>query len=154
MKPTLLTTALFYLAGQVFAQKHELGLTIGRLIENDHGLVRSQAGTALQANYGYRFWGNSSVAVFGEFHLLASPLRDVSGALSATRDYSSLYLTPGVRVKLNSHGRIQPYGVVGGGYALYEQSTHNIGGQPNPAPRHIQRGALMYGAGVDVPIAR
>jgi len=142
------------MAGQIFAQKHEVGLTIGRLLENDRTLVRSQGGTALQANYGYRFWNNSSVAISGEFHMLASPLREVAGALSATRDYSSLYLTPGVRVKLNPKGRIQPYGAVGGGYALYEQSTRTIGGQPNPAPRHIHRGALMFGAGVDVPVMR
>ena len=149
-----LTLLLLGLAAQAFAQKHELGFTIGRLIENDRGLVRSQSGTALQFNYGYRFWTNSSVALSGEVHMLASPLRDVSGGSGATRDYASLYLTPGIRVKLNPEGRIQPYGAVGGGYALYEHSTQTIGGAQNQAPRHIHRGALMYGAGLDVPIAR
>jgi len=145
---------LFCLAVQAFAQKHELGFTIGRLGESDRGVVRSLSGTALQFNYGYRFWSTSSVAFSGEFHLLASPLRQIEGPLGATRDYATLYLTPGIRVKLNPEGRIQPYAVIGGGYALYEQSTSVIGGGPNSAPRHIQRGAFMYGAGLDVPIVR
>jgi opacity protein-like surface antigen len=105
-------------------------------------------------NYGYRFWGNSAVGLSGEFHFLANPLRDVTGGANLTKDFASLYLTPGIRVKLNPNGRIQPFGVVGGGYALYEQSTKTVGGQTNPAPRHTHRGAFTYGGGLDVKLVR
>ena len=97
---------------------------------------------------------NDAVAVSGEFHFLANPLREVSGGSTLTRDFASLYLTPGVRVKLNPVGIIQPVGVIGGGWALYEQSRETIGGAPNPAPRHLNRGAFTYGGGVDIRILR
>ena len=138
------------LALQAFAQKHELGFTLGRL----RGTDRGGGDTALQANYGYRLWSNAALALSGEIQMLASPLREVTGPANSTRDYSSLYVTPGIRVKLNPDGRVQPYGAIGGGYALYEQSTTTLAGAPNSAPRHIGRGALMYGAGADVPVLR
>ena len=139
------------------AQRQELGLTLGRILPTNRGAVESQAGTALQANYGYRVWGNSRVAVFGEVHFLASPLRDVKPdfrATGATKDYASLYLTPGVRVKFNPAGRVQPYVAVGGGYSLYEQSRLAANGSPNTAPRHVHGGVLQYGGGADIPLRR
>ena len=154
MKHTLLLTLLCGLAAQAFGQKHELGFTLGRVLENDRGTIRAQTGTGLQVNYGYRFWGNSALAVSGEIHMLASPQRLVSGATTATRDFASLYLTPGIRLKTNPVGRVQPYGIVGGGYALYEHSTTTLAGATNPAPRHISRAALMYGGGFDVTVLR
>jgi hypothetical protein len=63
---------------------------------------------------------------------IASPLRDVSGAVgTATHDFSSLYVTPGFRVKFRPSSRISPYAAVGGGSADYEQSVKQIDGQPN-----------------------
>jgi opacity protein-like surface antigen len=149
------TLALILLGVPVFAQKQELGFTIGHLRGSDRGLVlRSQGGTALQANYGYRVWENDSIAISAEVHFLASPLRKVTGLIDSTRDYASLYVTPAVRVKLHPRAHFQPYGAIGGGYALYEQSTTTLGGGPNPVARHIARGALMYGGGIDFPVRK
>jgi opacity protein-like surface antigen len=152
----ILTWTLLALSVPAWAQRHELALTLGATT-NDIGTalnVRTTSGHALQVNYGYRFWGSKSVAVSGEFHFLANPLRELTGPPNLTRDFASLYLTPGVRVKLNPSGRFQPFGSIGGGYALYEQSTTTIGGAPNPAPRHTNRGAFMFGGGLDVMILR
>jgi opacity protein-like surface antigen len=150
----LLIWILISIAVPTFAQKQELALTLGGTA-NDLATalnVSVSSGRALQANYAYRFWANGTLAISGEFHFLANPLRNVSGASFLTKDFASLYLTPGVRVKFNPAGRIQPFGVIGGGYALYEQSTETIGGAPNPAPRHINRGAFTFGGGVDIKI--
>src|SRR5262245_28588839 len=125
-----ITWALLALSAPVWAQKQELAFTLGGTA-NDLGTalnVRTTSGRALQVNYGYRFWGNDAVAVSGEFHFLANPLREITGGSNLTRDFASLYLTPGVRVKLNPKGRLQPFGMIGGGYALYEQSQKTIGG--------------------------
>jgi hypothetical protein len=54
---------------------------------------------------------------------------------SATQDFASLYVTPGVRLKAFPKSRISPYLAIGSGYADYEQSTAGINGQPNPASR-------------------
>lgn len=55
--------------------KHEVGLTLGRLLGQDRasGTTRFElgSGTALQANYGYRFLVSSKVALYGEVHMLA-----------------------------------------------------------------------------------
>lgn len=137
------------------AQRQELGLTLGRLAGADRNAISLGSGTALQANYGYGLWRNDKAALFGEVHFLANPQRVVtSTAARATRDVASLYVTPGVRLKLFPTARVQPFAAVGGGYALYEHSTLDIGGRPNAAPRTAAGAALVYGGGVDVPVWR
>lgn len=150
----ILTWTLLVLSAPAWAQRHELAFTLGSTTNdlNTSLNVRTTSGRALQVNYGYRFWGNDAVAVSGEIHFLANPLREITGGSSLTKDFASLYVTPGIRVKLNPNGLIQPFGVVGGGYALYEHSRETIGGNPNPAPRHVQRGAFTYGGGVDIRV--
>jgi hypothetical protein len=150
-----LTWLLLAACSIAFGQRHELGFTLGRILSNDRGVVESKAGTALQVNYGRRVWANNVVALYGEVHFLASPLRDVKAdlrATSATKDFASLYITPGLRLKFHPQGRIQPFVAVGGGYSLYEQSRLAANGSPNTAPRHSSGGALQYGGGVDVPL--
>jgi hypothetical protein len=150
---------LFALALPALAQRHELGLTLGGVFPQDRGVVpdtvRLGGGTALQANYGYRFWTNERVAVLGEVHFLANGQRQIgSGNATATRDVATAYVTPGVRVKFAPNAPVAPYFAVGGGYALYEQSHFQLNGADNPAPRFIHRGAFQFGGGVDVKFWR
>lgn len=84
-------------------------------------------------------------------HFLANPLREVDSTNQrVTKDFATLFVTPGVRLKLVPAKRTSPWFSIGGGYALYEHSTESLSGQLNPAPRHLHRGALQLGAGVDV----
>lgn len=156
MKHTLFALGLIAFAAPGWAQKHELAFTLGSTANDLKTAINASttSGRALQVNYGYRFWGNDAVALSGEVHFLANPQRQVSGASFLTRDFASLYVIPGLRLKLNPKGRIQPYGVIGGGYALYEQSTSTVGGAPNPAPRHLTRGAFQYGGGLDIGVVK
>ena len=137
------------------AQRQELGLTLGRLFASDDsgaiGRIRLKSGAALQANYAIRIVQLDALALLGEVHLLASPLRELDTNLAnLTRDFATLYVTPGLRVKFAPGSRISPYFAIGGGYALYEQSTMTTGGQPNTAPRHTHRGVIDFGGGIDV----
>ena len=141
-------------AAQEMPARHEVGLTLGSI----QGASRSGNGTnlelgsgvAFQANYGYRFLANDTAALYGEVHFLANPLREVTSANgSLTRDVATIYATPGVRVKFLPAKAVAPFVSIGFGYALYEQSLFQIDGQPNPASRFLNRGALMYGGGVD-----
>ena len=139
------------------AQQHEIGLTLGRLVSQDRGASPTKlnlgSGVALQANYGYKLFGTPMVSLYAEAHLLASPLRDVSSLnLSLTRDVASLYITPGLRLKLLPKAKLSPYVAAGAGYALYEQSTNVLGTGLNPAARFIHRGAVVFGGGVDYPM--
>src|SRR6516225_2095768 len=160
-KPILLiATSLFGMAvGQELPAKHEIGLTLGGLFSNERtaGATHLELGPgiALQANYGYRFLRSRTVALYGEIHLLANPLRDVtSGDSGLTRDVASLFITPGVRVKFFPSRRVAPYAAIGGGWADYEQSTLTLGGATNSAPRTVNHGAFDYGGGFDVKLWR
>jgi len=162
MRSILLTLAA---AGAALAQetgwvpRHEIGLTLGGVLsqtrENGAARLELGSGLALQANYGYRFAGGPRAALFGEVHFLGNPLRDVSSENKTfTRDVATIFLTPGLRLKFNAAGRVSPYGAIGGGWAVFEQSTAQLSGTPNPASRLVNHGAFDYGAGVDVRVWR
>lgn len=145
---------LMVCAGSAIAAEQEVGLTLGTVLSQsrESGALSLDiaSGVALQANYGIRIAGSGGAALYFETHLLASPLRDISsGASFLTRDFASLYLTPGLRVKLLPKAAISPWGAIGAGYAQYEQSTSVIGGGANSAARRVHRGALMFGGGID-----
>jgi opacity protein-like surface antigen len=146
----------FYLllSSSLGAQQHELGFLLGGLLSNARDRVRLTSGTAYQFNYGYRLAGiDKSVALYGDVHFLANPQRIVgSGVATATRDVASLYLTPGLRLKFLPSRRVSPFAGAGAGWAVYEQSTSQLNGQPNPAPRTVNKGVFVYGAGVDVKV--
>ena len=134
--------------------KHEVGLTLGALLSQQRSGGSTNldlgAGTALQANYGYRFVGNRKAALYGEVHLLANPQRQVtSSTQTVTRDVATLFITPGIRVKFLPGGAISPYVVAGGGWSVFEQSTTTLAGAPNRAPRTLNHGVVDYGGGVD-----
>ena len=140
------------------AHKNELAFGLGgipAMSRSDTPSLDAGPSVAFQVNYGRRFLSGHKVALYGELNFLASPLRDVSSSVStATRDFASLYLTPGIRLKFSPASRISPYALVGGGYADYEQSTTRIDGRPNPVSRQLARGVFDFGAGIDVRLWR
>ncbi len=146
------------LAQEDAARKNELAFGLGgipALSRSDVPSLDAGSGVALQVNYGRRFINGHKAAVYGEINFLASPTRGVSSSVAtATHDFASLYVTPGVRIKLFPESRISPYAVAGGGYGEYEQSTTRIDGQPNSVSRELARGVFDFGAGVDVRLWR
>jgi hypothetical protein len=150
----LLPLSFLFVCTPAFAQKHEVGLTLGELFPQDRGTasngVQLSRGIALQANYGHHFIGRRT-ALYDEVHFLANPQRVVSsGNPAATRDVATLSVTPGLRLKFATDAAVSPYVAIGGGFAWYEQSFFRIDGGPNPAPRELHHGALDFGAGADV----
>ena len=108
------------------------------------------SGLALQANYGLRLKEWHNAALYGEVHFLANAQRLLTSSNSGlTRDIASIFLTPGLRLKLRPTRAFAPYVAVGGGWATYEQSATTLQGLPNPAPRHTNHGAFDYGGGAD-----
>ncbi|MDE3196157.1 MAG: hypothetical protein KGN84_07430 [Acidobacteriota bacterium] len=136
------------------APLNELAFGLGGIPSISRGAspsVQLGAGPALQVNYGRRLFSADLVAIYGEINFVANPLRDVATtAGSATRNVASLYVTPGIRVKLLPKSRFSPYFAIGGGYADFEQSRTQINGSPNTAPRQLGRGAFDAGGGIDV----
>ena len=154
----LLLPAAFCLAQENAVPKNELAFGLGGipgLSRSDSPSLNAGSGVVFQVNYGRRFLDSNNVALYGEINFVASPLREVStGIGTATHDFASLYVTPGIRVKFRPTSRISLYAVVGGGYADYEQSLTRIDGRPNQASRELARGVFDFGAGVDVHVWR
>jgi hypothetical protein len=143
--------------GRALGGEQEIGLTLGAISTPSRtvtgGKLDFSAGTALQANYARTLASLHYISLMGEIHFLASPQEQITSNLTAaTKDIAVLYLTPGIRVKLLPKSKLSPWGSVGGGYSLYEQSTTTIAGAPNGAPRHVSGGALQFGGGVDYKI--
>jgi opacity protein-like surface antigen len=154
----LILPAALCLAQENAVPKNELAFGLGGipgLSRSDSPRLDAGSGVAFQVNYGRRFLDSDKVALYGEINFVASPLRDATtGIGTATHDFASLYVTPGIRVKFRPTSRISPYAVVGGGYADYEQSLTRIDGRPNQASRELARGVFDFGAGVDVHVWR
>jgi hypothetical protein len=154
----LLTIVLGSAAG--FGQTRELGLMLGRIAgptrsTPDGSRLDLSSGLALEANFGYRFARTGRLAWLAEVHGLANGLRDIHSPVSAaTRDVATAYITPGLRLKYLAAKHFSPYGALGGGYALYEQSFYRIDGAGNQASRFTHRGAFDYGGGADFPVKR
>ncbi|MBM3465876.1 MAG: hypothetical protein FJX76_27620 [Armatimonadetes bacterium] len=134
-----MATLMIVFAGMAVAQQHEIGLTLGRLLAGDR--TRPQvslnlgAGTALQANYGYRLAGGERAALYGEVHLLANPLRDIRSLTgSVTRDVATLYVTPGIRVKFAPRAKVSPYVLAGGCSSLDPTRSASIVSLPQCVP--------------------
>ena len=161
MKTTFLSLAVAVLANLGWAQsapKNELAFELGGLLSRTRSTtpsIEAGSGVGFQVNYGRRVFGLGKVALYGEIQFLASPLREVSSVIpTATRNFASLYITPGVRVKFWPAARVSPYFAIGGGYADYEQSTSQIDGKSSSVPRELARGVFDFGGGVDVQVWR
>ena len=154
----LLMPAALCLPQENAAPKNELAFGLGwipALSRSDSPRLDAGSGVAFQVNYGRRIANRNAVALYAEVNFIASPLRDVSSTIkTASRDFASLYVTPGIRVKFRPTSRISPFVVVGGGYADYEQSLTRLDGRPNKAPRELARGVFDFGAGVDAHVWR
>ena len=146
-------SAALCLAQEESGHKNELAFGLGgipALTQSTNPSLDAGSGVAFQVNYGRRFLNGHTVAVYGELNFVASPLRNVASSVTtATHDFASLYLTPGLRVKFRPASRLSPYAVVGGGYGDYEQSLKRLDGSPNQASRELARGVFDFGAGVD-----
>jgi hypothetical protein len=61
------------------------------------------------------------VAIYAEIQFVALPNRRVTAAAAIVpQNHASLYVTPGVRLKVLPRARLSPRVALGGGYALYE----------------------------------
>ena len=142
----------------VAAQQNEVSLTIGAMrpgkvtLAPSTGIRDASAGTsfALEAGYSTRFFTAGVASLYFDFPLAVTPKTtlDTSNALSV-RSYSSLFFTPGVKLKALPLGKVSPYAVAGIGLARLNpgssSGTDNLGSQIV--------GAYSLGGGVDVKAA-
>jgi hypothetical protein len=109
---------------------------------------------SLGVNYGRRLVNAEFAAFYAEVEFVALPNRSLTAPTAAVpQNYASLYVTPGLRLKVFPTGRLSPWVALGGGYALYEQSVQLSNGQ-NTTNKLLSRGVVDFGGGVDYRLFR
>ncbi len=144
-------------APAAFAQEHEVGVLVGRLKPTDRGLqslgpikAAFDGAVTYQVNYANRMVDGDLASLHWEIAITGAPRTDVkSTGLLLPRNYSSLFLTPGLKLKLFPGGGISPYLVGGAGIGRYTESATNVNGSPNTGDRATTTWVFNYGGGVD-----
>jgi len=135
------------------AGKNEVGLVIGATLTPSVSLqngdqVQLNSSLSFGAEYDRHLLGQN-IALLAGVDFLASPL-DVKASqppAGVTPQYAYLFLTPHVRVKFHAQGALQPWLLIGGGYADFAP-------QQPPGSQVVvtgagNSGALELGGGVD-----
>ena len=154
----LLVTTI--IAGPARGQNQDLTFSLGgipgqtRTFQGSAGIAQISSDRSFGINYGHRFLDAKIAALYGEIEFVAIPNRSVTSATAIVpQSYASLYLAPGLRLKFFPSSRLSPWGAVGGGYALYEQSAKLSNGQ-NETDKFLNRGVFDYGGGLDFRLFR
>ena len=151
-----LSVGVFLLAVPAAATAGELGLTLGavsgpaRTVSGSTSTLNFSNGVALQAVYAKKFMSIKYAELSWESLLMVNPRQSVnSTTTSAIKNYGSLILAPGMRLKFYPEKRLSPWVVGGGGYALYYPSSSSIAGKALAAISNTNSLALEMGGGMD-----
>jgi hypothetical protein len=156
---TLLLLLLSFALPGWAQKKNEVGLLLGGIFTPDQTgqttlagrfALKIDPGLSFQATYARHLWGKGT-ALYLEIPFVATPSTDVSSVFTqAPRNYASLFITPGLRVKFAADKRVAPWLSVGGGYGRFDESTTRLDGTPNTGQRGTDAGTVQFGAGVDL----
>lgn len=147
--------ALFLITDSAQAQRFELGLSVGALKSGDHtlinsGTIKADTGFAYQLNFAARLYNVHLAALYVEVPFAGTPNTGLTSSISfSPTDYSSFFVTPGLKLKLLPVAPISPYGFVGAGFARFHSGSTLANGQPNFGNQSATRAAVDFGAGVD-----
>jgi len=148
------------LAPSAFAQGNEIAVLVGRINASDQSIdslapikTAFDGSLTYQFNYANRLLNGGIASLYWELAITGAPGADVKGAsLLLPKNYSSLFLTPGLKLKLLPGAFISPYAVGGIGLARFKESDTLINGLPNPGDRANTTWAFDFGGGVDLNI--
>jgi hypothetical protein len=133
------------LCSAAFAQKVDIALLGGGQISiNPNGDVGT--GAVIQGNVGYRILKAPLLALYAELPITGSFAigRGLPSAFGSG-DYNTLFVTPGLRLKLAPISPVSPYFTIGAGWARYQEERS--GGVSNST------NVVQFGGGLDYKIA-
>jgi opacity protein-like surface antigen len=147
MKKLILVAFLFLLVVGClpsFAQSNELAITGGGQFSSN-SFFDSGTSWAVGANFAHRVAGIPFVGLYLEVPVVVGPKSVLK--ISST-DYSSLFVTPGLKVKFAPSFFISPYVAGGVGFARFRVDA------TNSTPEQTRTNAVFdIGAGLDMKIA-
>lgn len=130
----------FLLCTAAFAQKLDLAVLGGGQVSFNRN-SNAGGGAAVQGNVGYRIAHVPMVSLYGELPVTAS-FGVGAGLPSGINQYSTLFVTPGVRLKITPPiSPVSPYFTLGGGWARYQG--------PSGSSFSNTTTAVQFGAGTD-----
>ena len=146
-------------------QKNELAVSVGRTFISDQTVpntnffdntVHSGKGLSFDFLYARQLhffeWADSAVGV--EFPVIYNPDEDLNYGLNVVpKQYSSLFVTPALRLSFVRNFIVSPWVSLGGGFGHFSASSDlEFSGTPNTGDRGKTTGVLHGGIGFDVPI--
>lgn len=142
--------------------KNEVGLLLGALSTGSREiqlptLSKADIGSGItyQANFARRVLGAKGASLHLEVLFAATPLVQIKSTNTVIpRDYASLFLTPGLKIKFLPGSRLSPYVAAGGGYARFAESEFRTNNQPNTGRRGTNTGVINFGGGVELRVFR
>jgi opacity protein-like surface antigen len=159
-KAVALLAGMVFLCSTVQAQKQELGLQVGMMkstLDSNYGFgldtfnVTADSSFAFQIDYAYRLVDVRVAALYLDVPLAAAPKSKFNTANAFfLRSYSSLFFTPGLKVKLLPGAPISPYVVAGVGISRLSPSDNRINGNPNEGDNPQTDDAFSFGGGLDI----
>ena len=145
--------------------KNELAGTIGRTFISDQGVpgtnffdnvIHSGKGLTFEVDYARHVMGNGNFLQLSlEVPVVFNPDEDLNYGLNVIpQDYSSFFVTPGVRLNVFADTAISPWVSFGGGFGRFKESDTLLFGGKNPGSTGTTTGVFQFGAGLDVRVWR
>ena len=160
LRVMLTLTAVLLIGESAFAQRHEVAFTSGGLKIGERGFdlpqpgfLRFSTGFTYEISYAERLFDAKLAALYFEIPLAGTPRTKVktTNALSPS-SYSSIFFTPGIKLKLLPGGKYSPFATMGVGLAHFREGASTIANQPN-ANRNSETDAVFaFGFGLDVKV--
>lgn len=143
--PVSLIFLLFAFSPFAGAQKNDVGFTLGGYFTADTPLNLGAA-FALEGSYARRIVHLPIISIYGELPVaesFKSSIPDLNGT-ELSRNYTSLFITPGLRVRLIPSFFLSPYVAAGLGYGRFNRNLYDGATETDSAF------ALDVGGGVDM----
>ena len=144
----LIVVALF--CATAAAQKVDLALTVGAYhpVNNSYS---TDTAFAIEGNFGYQVFSVPFIGLYFEVPVAGTLDSTVPvSSLTSAGTYSSLFVTPGLRLKFAPGFFLSPYVATGGGLARYTRSASQT---PAGSSRTVNKGVWDIGGGIDMKVA-
>lgn len=145
-----IVVVLLAISSAALAQKADLALTVGAYhpVNNSYS---SDTAFAVEGNIGVRLASVPFLTLMLEVPIAGTLDSTVpASALSSAGTYTSIFVTPGIRLKLAPSFPISPYIATGGGLAHFNRSASQT---PSGASNSVNKGVWDIGGGLDMKIA-
>ncbi len=150
-----LSVILLVFSVSALAQKFDLALTVGDYHPVNNSFNSGNA-FVVEGNIGARVASVPFLARYIEVPVAGTPkevpvnLTLGATGLTSAGSYSTIFVAPGLRLKLAPSAPLSPYVAVGGGLAHFNRSATQT---PSGSSTSVNKGVFDIGGGIDMKIA-